>query len=308
LDKLPFIPKQVYRRVELHKQFGGNPQSGIANCAKYPYIFIFSGSKGKQHGYKDRWENNNVYSYTGEGQLGDMEFTRGNLALRDHLNNGKRVFLFEYVKSGIVEFVSELQFLEADYFETFDRNGDLRTGIKFFFKRAGIDLNIDLESFNQFGKTNTIPDLFAPVVESTIEPYLFRKPTVTERSGLVNSRVGQGAYRKSILYRWEFKCAVTQFDDPRILIASHIVPWKDATDEQRLDVENGILLSPTYDALFDQHLITFDDQGKISLSNTIETSAYNKIGVTGNEQLKSISAGMIDYLSEHQTKFSSKFL
>ena len=54
-----------------------------------------------------------------------------------------------------------------------------------------------------------------------------------------------------------------------ILIASHIVPWKDCTDEERLDVDNGLLLSPNYDALFDKHLISFDEDGKLIGSNTI---------------------------------------
>jgi len=78
-----------------------------------------------------------VFSYTGEGQSGDMEFTKGNLALREHLATGKRVILFEYVAKGMVQFISELSYLDSDYFETHDTSGDLRSGIKFFFRRVG---------------------------------------------------------------------------------------------------------------------------------------------------------------------------
>lgn len=60
---------------------------------KIPYIFIFSGKSGKQNGYEDGWDNPKVFTYTGEGQSGDMEFTKGKLALKDHINNGKRVYL-----------------------------------------------------------------------------------------------------------------------------------------------------------------------------------------------------------------------
>ena len=95
LEKLPFIPEQVIKRRDIHTQYGGNWQSGICPSATFPYIFIFSGAQGKQHGYKDGWDNSNIFSYTGEGQAGDMQFTKGNLALRDHLKNNKRVFLFE---------------------------------------------------------------------------------------------------------------------------------------------------------------------------------------------------------------------
>ncbi len=291
MKKLPFIPGQVYKRSAIHDEYGGNRQGGITPSSSVPYIFIFTGSGGAQHGYKDQWENKNIFSYTGEGQVGDMKFTRGNLALRDHIANGKRIFLFEYIQKGFVRFITELVYYDADVFETHDRNGELRIGIKFFFKRAGAKMYVRPEQFEPIQATG------APLV------YEVLKPNVTERSGLVTSRVGQGAYRKSILHRWEYRCAVTHFNDPRILIASHIVPWKDASDEQRLDVDNGILLSPNYDALFDRHLITFDNTGKIILSDQIETRSFHKIGVTGKEKIRLISHGLRDYLDKHQHQF-----
>ena len=132
-------------------------------------------------------------------------------------------------------------------------------------------------------------------------------PSVTERSGLVVSRVGQGAYRKSIINRWENKCAVTGFSDSIILIASHIHPWKDALDDERLDVSNGILLSPAYDALFDRHLITFENSGKIVLSDTVSIDELKKIGVTGNERIKKINSENLYYLKKHQNVFNANF-
>lgn len=291
---LPFIPSQIYKRSVIHDQYGGNRQSGICPSSQYPYIFIFSGAGGKQHGYKDQWENDKVFSYTGEGQSGDMEFTRGNLALRDHLKTGKRVFLFEYVKTGYVKFVCELEFFDTGFFDTHDTAGKSRIGIKFFFKRAGAELKVRPEQLEQI-------QLF----EEPRKNYEIIKPNSTERKGLVTSRVGQGAYRKSIMHRWEYQCAVTDFDDPRILIASHIVPWKEATDDQRLDVDNGILLSPTYDALFDKHLISFENDGKIILSNEIEKAAFEKIGVTGKERIRDLSFGNKQYLDQHRNRFAS---
>jgi predicted restriction endonuclease len=121
---------------------------------------------------------------------------------------------------------------------------------------------------------------------------------------LVTSRVGQGAYRKRIIHRWEYKCAVTNFNKLDILIASHIVPWSQSNDTERLDVHNGILLSPTYDALFDKHLITFDKKGKIILSDNIEHAAYQKIGVTGKEQIHDLSHYNLSYLERHNQIFS----
>lgn len=286
-----FIPRQIYKRSQIHDQYGGNRQSGICPSSQGPFIFIFSGSQGGQHGYKDQWINDKVYSYTGEGQVGDMQFTRGNLALTEHQNQGKRVFLFEYVQRGYVKFESELEFYDADYFETPDRNGEMRIGIKFFFNRIG-------------ARPLIRPEQMQMELSATDHPranYDIVMPNSTERGGLVTSRVGQGAYRKGIIHRWNYKCAVTNFSDPRVLIASHIVPWKDATDQERLDVDNGILLSPTYDALFDRHLISFENSGKIILSDQISVEDFKKIGVNGQEKIIELSLWNKEYLNRHRS-------
>ncbi len=217
-----------------------------------------------------------------------MGFTRGNLAVRDHVKNGKRVFLFEQTRKGYVQFISELTFFDCDYYTTYDTTGKDRIGIKFFFKRTGVQISYELDKLGY-------------VAEPTLD-YLL--PTITERSGLVLSRVGQGAYRKSIINRWENKCAVTGFQDARILIASHIHPWKNSKDDERLDVNNGILLSPTYDALFDKHLITFENSGKIVLSESVKADEYKKIGVSGSERIARLSPDNIHYLAMHQDVFS----
>ena len=292
MDKLPFILGQIIRRKEIHARFGGNPQSGISPSTQFPYIFIFSGSQGKQHGYKDGWDNPNVYQYTGAGQVGDMKYIRGNLALRDHKENRKRVFLFEYVSSGVVKFISELIVFDSDYVEIPDSNNDLRQGITFFFHKAGVIVPKTYDLFTQ-----------QSLAAEKNYHYNYKKPNVTERKGLVTSRVGQGAYRKSIIHRWEYKCAVTGFTNPEILIASHIMPWKGSSDVERLDVNNGILLSPVYDALFDKHFISFENTGKIILSDSIEESAYKKIGVTGNEVIKLFNSDNKIYLDKHRLQF-----
>ena len=288
----PFIPNQLYKRSLIHDEYGGNRQGGISPSAKVPYIFIFSGKSGAQYGYRDGWDNHNIFSYTGEGQEGDMQFIKGNLALKEHINKGKRVFLFEIEGGGFVKFSSEMEFYDADYFETPDKNGRNRIGIRFFLKRIGVSIPVN-------------PDQFAllPLNQDPHKILELNLPTFTERSGLVTSRVGQGAYRKRIIHRWEYKCAVTNFNKLDILIASHIVPWSKATDQERLDVNNGLLLSPTYDALFDKHLITFDNKGKIQLSDKIEFFAYQKIGVTGKEQIDDLSMYNVQYLERHNQSF-----
>lgn len=286
-----FIPGDTYKRTEIHRNYGGNGRSGISRSGTHPYIFIFSVPTGELHGYKDGWENEDVYAYTGEGQIGNMELLRNNLALVNHLQTGKRVFLFKGIKKAYVQFVAELELDEFDYFIGPDKKGNDRTAIKFFFKRAGKELTykkiiVDpvIVGQNQDDKFNGLRDI----------------PDITERKGLITTRVGHGAYRKSILHRWKYRCAVTNYTRTEVLIASHIVPWKDSTNIERLDVDNGILLSPTYDALFDKNLISFEDNGKIILSKEIENSNYQKIGITGKERILSFSSSNHYYLERHR--------
>jgi 5-methylcytosine-specific restriction protein A len=293
LDKLPFIPNQIYnRRADIHSKYGGSWQGGICPSSSFPYIFIFSGKSGHQHGYRDRWDNENIFSYTGEGQAGDMKFTKGNLALKDHLNNNKRVFLFESTNKGFVKFISEVEFYDVDYFETPDTRGENRIGIKFFLKRKGVKVAVQPSLLNQIS-----------ILEDSQLDINYRLPDQTERKGLVTSRVGQGAYRKRIIHRWEYKCAVTGFQRLDVLIASHIVPWSNANREERLNVHNGILLSPTYDALFDRHLISFENNGKVILTDAIEANAYAKVGVSGEEKIRYLSEFNFEYLEKHRRAF-----
>ena len=129
----------------------------------------------------------------------------------------------------------------------------------------------------------------------------YRRPNETERSGLITSRVGQGYFRQQIIEKWNGICAVSGTDVISILIASHIVPWSECTDNERLDVENGILLSPVYDALFDKYLISFDESGKIIISDAINPTNKEKLGLSDNIKIN-VTKGMLTYLKRHNKK------
>lgn len=294
MDPLPFIPNQLYKRAHLHDQYGGNRQGGISMSAKVPYIFIFTGKSGEQYGYHDRWLNDNIFSYTGEGREGDMKFTMGNLALREHLNKGKRVFLFDTnVARSFARFVCEVTFFDAEYFLGLDRNNQERKAIKFFLKRTGANIPVSVTDVHK-------PDYIIDAQNREAEI-----PEILERHTLVKTRVTQGVYRQSLLHRWEYKCAVTGLSEVKLLIASHIIPWSIASPEQKMDVENGLLLSPTYDALFDQHFISFDNDGRIILSTRLPKSAFETLGVTGNEKILNLSKANQAYLENHRATMGS---
>lgn len=96
--ELRFVVGQVYdRQTEIHQLFGGSAYSGISPSTKSPAIFIFSGATGGQYGYEDKHSNDGVFIYTGEGQVDDMTLTKGNLAILEHVKQGKALHVFEII-------------------------------------------------------------------------------------------------------------------------------------------------------------------------------------------------------------------
>ncbi len=88
------------RRNDIHARYGGQRRGGISTPSRVPYIFLFTGESGEQYGYRDGWNEDRVYLYTGEGQVGDMQFVRGNRAIRTHLADGKDLLMFENLGRG----------------------------------------------------------------------------------------------------------------------------------------------------------------------------------------------------------------
>jgi 5-methylcytosine-specific restriction protein A len=122
---------------------------------------------------------------------------------------------------------------------------------------------------------------------------------------LVTSRVGQGFYRQQIVEKWNGRCPVSNSNIKQILISSHIVPWSESNYIERLDSENGILLSPNIDSLFDKHLISFEDNGSIIISSKVDEVNRKSLGL--NPYIKiPVSEGMKKYLNRHRKRFNEK--
>ena len=123
----------------------------------------------------------------------------------------------------------------------------------------------------------------------------------TEKEQVIKARKGQGKFRKNV-EKVETKCRVTSVVEKNMLIASHIKPWRKSNNVERLDGNNGLLLSPHIDKLFDQGWISFSDLGDLMCySEKIhEVLRHWKIvlplnvGIFNKEQIK--------YLKYHRTK------
>jgi putative restriction endonuclease len=124
----------------------------------------------------------------------------------------------------------------------------------------------------------------------------------TTKKAVVLARQGQGLFRSRVA-SIEKRCRLTGVANLEYLRASHTKPWRDATNEERLDGENGLLLSPDVDHLFDRGLITFEDSGAILLSPVADPQAMHQMGIT-SELLKQkcggFSEGQRKYLDFHR--------
>jgi putative restriction endonuclease len=87
----------------------------------------------------------------------------------------------------------------------------------------------------------------------------------TDRMAIIRARKGQGLFKERVR-QIESRCRITGVENPVHLDASHCKPWRDATNEERLDGENGLLLTPSIDHLFDRGFIGFEDNGRLIIS------------------------------------------
>lgn len=125
----------------------------------------------------------------------------------------------------------------------------------------------------------------------------------TDGSATIKTRVGQQKFRKALMDYWG-GCALSGVQLPGILRASHIKPWRESDHLERLDPFNGILLSATYDALFDQGYISFDDDGRIMLSDSAKRFSGD-LGLAEGMALRKLDDRHKKYLRVHRDLFDA---
>ena len=125
--------------------------------------------------------------------------------------------------------------------------------------------------------------------ERKLEQQIVTDPTVpeTDRLAIVRARVGQGLFKERVA-KIETKCRITGVVNPAHLIASHCKPWRDATNEERLNGENGLLLTPSVDHLFDRGFIGFENDGKLIISPVAHRPSLQRMGI---DTAKTVNVG-----------------
>lgn len=121
---------------------------------------------------------------------------------------------------------------------------------------------------------------------------------VTDREQLTTVRVGQNNFRKDLIRIWG-KCSVTSVENLEFLHASHIKPWRQSNNEERLSPFNGLLLNPALDTAFDRGFIGFESTGKIVISNKLSREDAEKMAINQTLRLRQTYPGNLQYLSYH---------
>lgn len=289
---LPYQVGALYnRREEIHGLLGGQRQGGISTPANSPFVILFTGEAGKQHGYHDFWDDDGVLHYYGEGQRGDMKFSGGNKAIAEHLANRKRLLLFQMMGHGRpYRFLGEFSFSGAYQKPGIvDTSGAYRNAIVFMLQPVESD-------FEPFEKS----------VSEIIFPELTLEATTALQSTEIRTK--QTLFKRRLL-SYEKECRITRIADLRFLRASHIKPWsKCATGEERVDGNNGLLLSPQADHLFDRGWITFEDSGSLVRSAELPTEIIERIGLdlTQGRRCGDFTTSQKSYLEYHRNAVFEK--
>ena len=125
--------------------------------------------------------------------------------------------------------------------------------------------------------------------------------THTEREALITARRGQGLFKERVM-RIEQRCRITHVDNPAHLRASHCKPWRDSTNDERLNGENGLLLTPSIDHLFDRGFISFQENGTLVISPIADLPSLQRMGVPTEDMINvgNFSSGQRRFLEYHR--------
>ena len=223
----PLSLNSVYRRAQLHNRFGGNRNSGIVPSKREPVVLLFHTEEPTQQFYRDAFDEDGVYWYSGEGTSGDMSWTPANRAIRDHAELGLDLLFFERAqrKDGLWRFVQMFQYFAHKKENRRDKAGKDRTAIIFgLLPVTGTDFasvsgqSADLEGLRQATRASTNPD------------------AVGVRTAIANVYIRSEAVRFYALSRASGRCEACGSDAPFVGVSG--APFLEVHSIDRL-ADNG---------------------------------------------------------------------
>lgn len=214
----------------------------------------------------------------------DMETFAGTRSIRVLSNNqsnrpgrSERVRHLELIRSGYAAFavICDKESSEARRILSFDHDQLLRLG-RVIEEGGGIYMEIlGSVEVQALGQVDTSP----AALQADLTDIEQTDVAATTRSALVDARLGQGRFRRELMRRWGGACAVTGCNVAAVLRASHCKPWRKSNNSERLDSNNGLILSANLDALFDVGLISFQDDGAMIIANALNHPERIALGI-----------------------------
>ena len=122
-----------------------------------------------------------------------------------------------------------------------------------------------------------------------------------DRAVTTKSRgIAQRLFRGNLLRLWQGSCAVTSVQESRVLRSGHIKPWADSNVQEKVDHFNGLLLIPNLDALFNEGLISFQNDGRMLVSQDWRTDDKRRMHITPDLHLRTVHPESSRYLEFHR--------
>ena len=283
-----FEINEVVNNQKIHEVMGCSTQGGMRRSKRTNTLTLIS---DKTKLYKDRMVDG-IYYYTGMGQVGDQKLISQNRTLAESGSNGVAVHLFEVLRPKEYTYRGQVE-LAAEPFQEEQKDSDEHLRKVWIFPLRPLDNNSEIEKIEN--EKRELQDELGDIEKIGYLPI-----RETEKELMIKTIVGQGKFKKLLLDR-QCKCAMCAISDKRLLIAGHIKPWRYSTNEERLDVNNGLLLCPNHDALFDKAIITFDPNGKVIISDTLKEIDRMFLNVNENTGIE-LAKEQLVYMIEHNER------
>jgi predicted restriction endonuclease len=124
------------------------------------------------------------------------------------------------------------------------------------------------------------------------------------RDTIVKARVNQDRFREGLMKKYKH-CCLCSVDEPSLLVASHIKPWSVSDSHEKLDINNGLILCPNHDKLFDAGYISFDEQGKIVISDSLSQTNRMVMHITDTMSID-VNDDNAEYMRFHRNNVYKK--
>ncbi|GJQ60953.1 MAG: hypothetical protein SCALA702_00060 [Melioribacteraceae bacterium] len=201
------------------------------------------------------------------------------------------------INAGVIHLKENKNYTDLQPFIDVDISGD-RNDKEYFFDLFTIPSQ--REGNELFQNNDLVPNLTRQDVEAISQVQNIPNLSQTEKNQIVAARIGQGPFRRNLLINCGV-CPITGVDDSRFLIASHIKPWRISSNQERLDVRNGLMFTATYDKLFDTGFISFTDDKRIIVSPLISDENKVRLSLEHNIFYPTLQLlGREEFLSYHR--------